>query len=102
MGLPVTLSLPAKKSCIPLACGFSTSFWKSSSVMLMVQSASPVPALQTGPVALTSMFHSPPVSPVMFIWNLAPIVFASSAFFERAAGSVSLNSCLMSTAMGAK
>jgi len=38
----------------------------------------------------------------MFIWNLAPIVFASSAFFERAAGSVSLKSCLMSTAMGAK
>jgi len=38
IGLPVTLSLPEKKSCIPLAWGFSTSFWKSSSVMVMVQS----------------------------------------------------------------
>src|SRR5690606_24505858 len=61
-------------------------------------SAGPVPGLQDGPVDETSMFHSP--SPVMFIWYFAPIVFASSAFFSRAAGSSSLNSFFTSAAMG--
>ena len=49
---------------MPLACGFSTSFWKSSAAMVIVQSAASVPDLQTGPVDVTSMFHSP--SPVTF------------------------------------
>ena len=58
-----------------------------------------MPALHTGPVALTSTFHSPPVGPVMLSWNFAPIVLASSAFFWSAAGSSSLNIFLMSTVM---
>src|SRR5882672_2785342 len=85
---------------MPFCWGFSSSFWKSSSVMVIVQSAGPVPGLHAGPEELTSTFHSPPVGPVMFIWYFAPIVLASSAFFERAAGSSSLNSFLMSTAIG--
>ena len=48
--LPVTLSLPAKKSCMPLACGFSSSFWKSSAAIVIVQSALPgLPFSASGP-----------------------------------------------------
>src|SRR5271166_3287260 len=68
--------------------------------MEIVQSAGPLPGLQNGPEALTSMFHSPPVGPVMFIWDLAPIAFAASPFFTSAAGRSSLKSFLMSTAIG--
>src|SRR5580658_9548297 len=63
----------------------------------MVQSAGPDPGLHEGPVEETSMYHSP--SPVMFIWYFAPIVFASSVLRPSAAGSVSLKSCLISTAI---
>jgi len=84
---------------MPFACGFSCSFWKSSSVIVSVQSAvpGPWPATQLGPLSETSMYHSP--APVMFIWYFAPIAFASSLFFSRAAGSSSLNSFFVSTAI---
>lgn len=76
--LPDTLSFPAKKSCIPLACGFSWSFWKSSEAIVMVQSAGFSPFSDAGPVWETSMNQFPPPSPEMLIWNVAPICFAAS------------------------
>src|SRR5580692_1530535 len=63
----------------------------------MTQSAGPVPGLHEGPDSLTSMFHWPPVGPSMFIWYLAPTVFASAAFLASAAGRSSLKSLRIST-----
>src|SRR5882672_8006551 len=78
---------------MPFCWGFSSSFWKSSSVMVIVQSAGPVPGLHAGPEELTSTFHSPPVGPVMFIWYFAPIGVASSGERGVNRDSASSSSC---------
>src|SRR4051794_34471426 len=65
--------------------------------MVTVQSAGFWPLVMVGPVCVRSRCHEP--APVMFIWYLALIDVASAAFFARIAGSCSLNSWGISTAM---